>query len=340
MLNAQCSMPESQHSSLNDRRRPVRDARTSRGGVRWSLSIVHWALCVVLVSPSPAAAWGFEAHKFIMDRAIALLPADLRPIFERHRAVVVERSIDPDTWIIVGRFDEEAPHHFLDIDAYRKYPFRELPRDYAAAVKKFGERRVQRDGTLPWRAQELLRPPADGVRDHASTWWRQRRARRHPDCRRPGSLCVGLGPAIPCRRQLRRPADAAAGDSFPRSRRRCSSASARSCAIAPSPIAPVRDMTGAIFDTLIEGTRLVPRHSRGRPRRSRRPTGVRRCLLHDVLPRRKTRSGAAAERIDRARGGQYQRGVEISRAVVPCALASRPENHEGRFATHTMLHEA
>jgi len=29
-------------------------------------------------------------------------------------------------------------------------------------------------------------------------------------------------------------------------------------AIAPSPIAPVRDMTGAIFDTLIEGTRLVP----------------------------------------------------------------------------------
>ena len=33
-----------------------------------------------------------------MDRAIALLPAPMRPLFEKHRALVVQRAIDPDTW--------------------------------------------------------------------------------------------------------------------------------------------------------------------------------------------------------------------------------------------------
>src|SRR5688572_32300825 len=107
------------------------------------------ALAFVLVAvPTPLYAWGFEAHKFIMDRAIALLPAELRPLFERNRAMAVERSIDPDTWRTAG-FDEEDKHHFLDLDweGYGKYPFTELPRDYTAAVAKFGIERIEQMGT-------------------------------------------------------------------------------------------------------------------------------------------------------------------------------------------------
>src|SRR6185295_18760682 len=40
---------------------------------RYSLLVI-----LALLVPRPAHAWGFEAHKFIMDRAIALLPAGLR----------------------------------------------------------------------------------------------------------------------------------------------------------------------------------------------------------------------------------------------------------------------
>ena len=69
------------------------------------------ALLLVVVRPAPAGAWGFEAHRFVMDRAIALLPEVLRPMFEKHRALAVERAIDPDTWRTAG-FDEEAPNHF------------------------------------------------------------------------------------------------------------------------------------------------------------------------------------------------------------------------------------
>src|SRR5918996_92681 len=96
------------------------------------------------VAPAPAAAWGFEPHRFIMDRAIALLPPELRPLFEKHRAMVVERAIDPDTWRTAG-FDEEPKNHFLDLDWEgfgKAAPYAELPRDYAAAIAKFGRERI------------------------------------------------------------------------------------------------------------------------------------------------------------------------------------------------------
>jgi hypothetical protein len=112
---------------------------------------------VTLLVPAPAQAWGYDAHRFIMDRAIELLPAELRPIFERHRAAVVERTIDPDTWQNAGFDAAESPHHFLDIDwdGYGKYPFSGLPRDYSAAVAKFGKRRIDENGTMPWRTEEM-----------------------------------------------------------------------------------------------------------------------------------------------------------------------------------------
>ena len=101
------------------------------------------ALLLVVLNAAPAAAWGFEAHRLVMDRAIALLPDALRPMFEKHRALVVERAIDPDTWRTAG-FEQEPPNHFLDIDwsGYGKYPFTALPRDYTAAVAKFGRDRA------------------------------------------------------------------------------------------------------------------------------------------------------------------------------------------------------
>jgi hypothetical protein len=119
-------------------------------------ALVIAALLLVSV-PAPAQAWGFEAHRFIMDRAIALLPAELRPLFEANRAMVVERAVDPDTWRIAG-FGEENPHHFLDIDSdgYGPYPFAGLPRSYDQAVAKFGVDRVTQNGTLPWRTEEVF----------------------------------------------------------------------------------------------------------------------------------------------------------------------------------------
>jgi hypothetical protein len=111
-------------------------------------------LCLAV--PSSSFAWGFAAHKAIADRAIALLPEALRPLFEKDRALIVERSVDPDMWRTAG-FDSEPPNHFLDMDhqAFGPYPFLALPREYDAAVQKFGREFLHEQGLLPWRVQEF-----------------------------------------------------------------------------------------------------------------------------------------------------------------------------------------
>lgn len=117
-------------------------------------SIASGVLTAILLTPAAADAWGFEAHKFIVSRAIDILPAPLRPFFEANRAFIVERSIDPDLWRNAG-FTEEPPNHFLDFDAYGPYPFKDLPREYDAALKKHGIDKLRQNGLVPWRTQEM-----------------------------------------------------------------------------------------------------------------------------------------------------------------------------------------
>jgi hypothetical protein len=111
-------------------------------------------LTAILLVPSTASAWGFEAHKFIMSRAIDILPEPLRPFFEANRAFIVERAIDPDLWRNAG-FTEEPPNHFLDLDAYGPYPFKDLPRNYDDALRKHGIDKLKQNGLLPWRTYEM-----------------------------------------------------------------------------------------------------------------------------------------------------------------------------------------
>ena len=112
-------------------------------------------LGAVALAPLPVRAWGFDVHRLIAERAIASLPAELRPFYETHRATFIEHTIDPDLWRSVG-FEEEPPRHFVDLDAYGPYPFAALPRDYEAAVRKYGRDFVTKNGTLPWRVQEMF----------------------------------------------------------------------------------------------------------------------------------------------------------------------------------------
>ncbi len=109
---------------------------------------------LVLAGTARPHAWGLDVHRFVTDRAIDLLPDPIRPFFQKHRAFIVERSVDPDLWRNAG-WSEEPPRHFVDLDAYGRPPFGELPRDYDRAVERYGADFVQRNGTLPWRAGEI-----------------------------------------------------------------------------------------------------------------------------------------------------------------------------------------
>jgi hypothetical protein len=101
-------------------------------------------------------AWGFAAHKYIMRRAIDQLPSELKGFYVNHREEVVLRVTDPDLWRTVGW--EDDPNHFLNFGTseYGAYPFTALPREYGAAVERFGLTTLKRNGTLPWRTAELF----------------------------------------------------------------------------------------------------------------------------------------------------------------------------------------
>jgi hypothetical protein len=125
--------------------------------------LVPVALVALVFSALPSArvqAWGFTGHKFIADRAIDLLPAEIKPFFQKFRTTIVEHAIDPDTYRTMGWADED-PRHFLDMDSYGPFPFKDLPHDYNAAVAARGADFVRKNGTVPWRTQEIY----DKLRD-------------------------------------------------------------------------------------------------------------------------------------------------------------------------------
>lgn len=143
--------------------------------MRRPAALVAAFLALVLLTPSSARAWGYEAHKFIVDRMVDLLPAELKPLFVARRAALVERAIDPDLWRTVG-WTEESANHFVDLDHERfgPDPFAGLPHDYADAVQKFGQEFVTQQGLLPWRTQEFygrLQREFEALKRPAPAWF-------------------------------------------------------------------------------------------------------------------------------------------------------------------------
>jgi hypothetical protein len=48
------------------------------------------ALALSAFHAEPIGAWGFNGHRFITERAIELLPAEIRPFFQANRVQIVE----------------------------------------------------------------------------------------------------------------------------------------------------------------------------------------------------------------------------------------------------------
>jgi hypothetical protein len=121
--------------------------------IRKSIAVTVIAMAVALV-PASAFAWGAAAHRYIMRRAIDLLPPAMGPFFTYHRDELVLRVNDPDLWRTAGWDDD--PNHLVNfgMSELGPYPFSALPRDLDAAIEKFGMPMLKRIGLLPWREAE------------------------------------------------------------------------------------------------------------------------------------------------------------------------------------------
>src|SRR6516164_9330311 len=129
-----------------------------RRRLRTLLVIVPAAILVL--TPAATHAWGQDVHRRLTRRALDGLPSNLKAFFDVQKDFVVEHSVDPDLWRVVGLkgdLGDEDPNHFLDIDALDEPPpFVNVPRTWSAFVAKYGDDRAHRAGRLPWRVDEMF----------------------------------------------------------------------------------------------------------------------------------------------------------------------------------------
>ncbi len=124
---------------------------------------------ILLVSPHGARAWGRNGNKLVVNKAIDTLPADIRDFFESNRALLSQHVTDPLDSIV--KTASERHNHFLYLDKYGRFPYDGLPRNYKAAVAKFGKTKLQANGLLPWQigvySQKLTEAMKGGRWDEA-----------------------------------------------------------------------------------------------------------------------------------------------------------------------------
>jgi hypothetical protein len=211
----------------------------------------------ILATPTSVHAWGYDAHKFIVARAIQFLPDTLRPLFEANRTIVVEHSIDPDLWR--DSFGAvEDPHHYLDFDweGYGPYPFAGLPRNLDEAIKKFGKEQIDRNGTLPWRTEEMYGKLKDAFTAYPrrgsfgrfdilfySAWL----AHYVSDAHVPLHAVVDSDGQGTGQRGIHARFEALMFERYVKQLR-----------LSPPRLQPIRNPLAFTFDTLLQGTQLVP----------------------------------------------------------------------------------
>jgi hypothetical protein len=146
-----------------------------RSGV---LRVVSQAIGIVLLGvlcaalPPSAFGWGASADRLIVNRAIETLPADVRDFFETNRPFLLQHVRDPLD--AARKTPAEHRNQFLYLDKYGRFPFEALPRDYKAAVAKFGKAKLEANGLLPWQigvySERLTNALRDGKWDDAKLY--------------------------------------------------------------------------------------------------------------------------------------------------------------------------
>jgi len=118
--------------------------------IRPRTSIAAFALLTLaLVSPQITQAWGGSGQKLILNKAIDTLPPEIRGFFDSNRGFLLQHLADPPE--AAAKNIVERRNGYLYLDKYGRFPFDALPRNYKAAVTKFGKGKLQSNGLLPWQ---------------------------------------------------------------------------------------------------------------------------------------------------------------------------------------------
>ncbi|HXM14754.1 MAG TPA: hypothetical protein VN933_05890 [Candidatus Eremiobacteraceae bacterium] len=129
---------------------------TSRGSRRsqFTLAAIAILVCVAIaliasLTPRDTIAWGANAQRVIVGKAVDTLPPDLRPFFDENRSYLALHVSDPLD--AEAKTPTEKHNHFIYLDRYGRFPYTTLPRVYKNAVSKYSKSKLEQTGLLPWQ---------------------------------------------------------------------------------------------------------------------------------------------------------------------------------------------
>jgi hypothetical protein len=133
----------------------------------WSFALSVFLVAILLILSSSAFAWDSHTHKLITRLAVeALPPSPFAQTFAHNEPQLEEYSIDPDTVLRSLYGEAEARRHYIDLEYFGVFPFAALEPNFAAMETKFGARRMEMSGTLPWTIETYA--------NQAGSAWRNR----------------------------------------------------------------------------------------------------------------------------------------------------------------------
>jgi hypothetical protein len=107
-------------------------------------------VAALMAAPVRVHAWGANAQRLIASNAVGTLPPEMRSYFEANRQFIVNHTLEPLD-LLQKNPVAEFKNHYLFLDHYGTFPFDSLPRNYKAAVAKFGKTKLEASGVLPWQ---------------------------------------------------------------------------------------------------------------------------------------------------------------------------------------------
>ncbi len=124
-----------------------------------STLLIFLSLSLILaMGHTGSALWGFFGHRLINRMAIFTLPEAMLPLFKTEIEYITEHAVDPDKRRYAAK--HEGVRHYIDIDHWGVYPFKEVPRDFTDALIKYTDILLILDGDTTF-----FRPDWDGSSD-------------------------------------------------------------------------------------------------------------------------------------------------------------------------------
>jgi hypothetical protein len=120
-------------------------------------------LVLFLSSPQNLRAWGRSGHRLVVNKAVDTLPQGIREFFDANRSFLLQHVTDPLD--ALAKTPAERHNHFIALDKYGRFPFETLPRDYKAAVTKFGKSKLETNGLLPWQIGVYSKKLTEALKD-------------------------------------------------------------------------------------------------------------------------------------------------------------------------------